>query len=114
MIKNCRNCGAPTDGIKCEYCGTIYEKRTRLELRRRGKPVPKEEMEEALCDPFTEFDVDISSGELVRCKDCAYAIFKEGVVQHGHIVCTKPFTEKWQTEKPSDWFCDDGKRKETK
>ena len=63
-------------------------------------------------DQITEFDVEISSGELIRCKDCAYAIFREGLVQHGHIVCTKPFTERWQTEKPSDWFCADGKRKE--
>lgn len=22
---NCRNCGAPIHGSKCEYCGTVYE-----------------------------------------------------------------------------------------
>lgn len=51
--------------------------------------------------------------EPVRCKDCAYAIFKEGLVQHGHIVCTKPYTEHWQHVKPDNWFCADGKRSET-
>ena len=50
--------------------------------------------------------------ELVRCKDCAYAFFKEGLVQHGHIVCTKPYTERWQAIKPNNWFCADGERKE--
>lgn len=49
--------------------------------------------------------------EAVRCKNCAYALFKEGVVQHGHIVCTKPFTEHWQVVKPEDWFCADGERR---
>ena len=52
--------------------------------------------------------------EPVRCKDCAYALFKEGLVPHGHIVCTKPFTERWQVVKPDDWFCGDWKRKEVK
>lgn len=23
-ITNCRNCGAPVYGYKCEYCGTVY------------------------------------------------------------------------------------------
>ncbi len=32
---------------------------------------------------------------VVRCKDCAYALFKEGAVEQGHIFCTKPFTERW-------------------
>ena len=50
--------------------------------------------------------------ESVRCKYCAYAIFKEGLVQPGHIVCTKPFTENWQSVKPNNWFCADGTRKE--
>jgi hypothetical protein len=22
--ENCRNCSAPHDGCKCEYCGTLY------------------------------------------------------------------------------------------
>lgn len=50
--------------------------------------------------------------ELVRCKNCAFALFKEGVVLPGHIVCTKPFTENWQSVKPNNWFCADGTRKE--
>ena len=49
-------------------------------------------------------------GELVRCKDCEYALFKEGMVLPGNIVCTKPFTERWQAVKPDDWFCADGQR----
>lgn len=53
----------------------------------------------------------ISWEPLVRCKDCAYAFFKEGLVQHGHIVCTKPYTERWQAVKPNNWFCADGERK---
>lgn len=48
--------------------------------------------------------------EIVRCKDCAYALFKEGV-QQGHIVCTKPFTERWQSIRPNNWYCADGKRR---
>lgn len=24
QITNCKNCGAPLKGSKCEYCGTIY------------------------------------------------------------------------------------------
>ena len=50
--------------------------------------------------------------ELVRCKDCGYSLFKEGMVQPGYIVCTKPFTERWQAVKPNDWFCADGKRRD--
>ena len=50
--------------------------------------------------------------EIVKCKDCAYAIFKEGLVQPGHIVCTKPFTEHWQSVKPNNWFCANAERKE--
>ncbi len=50
--------------------------------------------------------------DIVRCKDCAYALFKEGVVEHGHIFCTKPFTERWQAVKPNNWFCADGERNE--
>lgn len=50
--------------------------------------------------------------KLVRCKDCEYSLFKEGVVPPGHIVCTKPFTERWQAVKPDDWFCADGECKE--
>ena len=46
--------------------------------------------------------------QIVRCKDCAYALFKEGVVEHGYIFCTKPFTERWQAVKPNNWFCADG------
>lgn len=26
MASNCRNCGAPHNGIKCNYCGTYYGK----------------------------------------------------------------------------------------
>lgn len=25
MLTNCVNCGAPLEGLKCEYCGTIHE-----------------------------------------------------------------------------------------
>lgn len=25
-MKNCKNCGAPLHGCKCEYCGTEYTK----------------------------------------------------------------------------------------
>lgn len=49
---------------------------------------------------------------VVQCKDCEYALFKEGVVEHGYIACTKPYTERWQVAKPDNWFCADGKRKE--
>ena len=23
---NCPNCGAPTDGIRCEYCGSVFKR----------------------------------------------------------------------------------------
>lgn len=49
--------------------------------------------------------------EIIRCKDCGYSLFKEGMVQPGYIVCTKPFTERWQAVKPNDWFCADGERR---
>lgn len=45
--------------------------------------------------------------EPIRCIDCAYALYKEGV-QPGHIVCTKPYTERWQVVKPNNWYCADG------
>lgn len=54
----------------------------------------------------------IKRGNLVRCKNCAYAFFNKGLVQQGHIVCKKPFTERWQAVKPDDWFCADGERVE--
>jgi len=25
FIRNCPNCGAPIDGDKCEYCGTVFD-----------------------------------------------------------------------------------------
>ena len=50
--------------------------------------------------------------KVIRCKDCAYALFKEGV-EPGHIVCTKPFSDHWQSVKPDDWFCADGYRKDS-
>ena len=49
--------------------------------------------------------------QIVRCKDCACALFKESVVQEGNILCTKPFTVRWQTVKPNDWYCADGVRR---
>ena len=58
------------------------------------------------------YDAVMKCPDIVRCKDCAYALFKEGLVRHGHIFCTKPFTERWQAVKPDDWFCADGARKE--
>ena len=38
--------------------------------------------------------------EIVRCKDCKY---------RGSKIC--PFYQKYQGEKYDDWFCADGKRK---
>lgn len=29
-MTNCKNCGAPLHGDKCEYCGTWYGKKTKL------------------------------------------------------------------------------------
>ena len=49
---------------------------------------------------------------VVHCEECAYALFKEGAVEQGHIFCTKPFTERWQAVKPNNWFCADGERRE--
>ncbi len=65
-------------------------------------------------DYFLDEDISptVDAVPVVRCKDCAYALYKEGVVEHGHIVCTKPFTERWQAVKPDNWFCADGIAKE--
>lgn len=30
---NCRNCGAPHDGVKCGYCGTIYHNEFEKQLK---------------------------------------------------------------------------------
>lgn len=49
--------------------------------------------------------------ELIRCCDCKYAFFKEGLVAVGHIFCMKPGTERGQAVKTDDWFCADGGRK---
>ena len=69
-------------------------------------------MKEAIIQYNDDPDADgnhmvISWKRLVRCKNCAYSLFKEGM-QPGHIVCTKPFTEQWQATKPNDWYCADG------
>lgn len=53
-----------------------------------------------------EFDLMISSGELVRCKNCKYAI--EDMVNAGYYACkhsANPLLHK------GDWFCADGKAK---
>lgn len=47
---NCRNCGAPIIGGRCQYCGTRNKMEPHMELWRNGKPVPEEEIEEALYD----------------------------------------------------------------
>lgn len=64
------------------------------------------DLEDAVYNSNKKHDDDI-----VRCKDCEYSLFKEGVVPPGHIVCTKPFTERWQVVKPDNWFCADGNRR---
>ena len=46
--------------------------------------------------------------EVVRCKECGFAFYKEGLVPEGYIFCTKPGTERGQAVKPDDWFCADG------
>ena len=50
--------------------------------------------------------------QIVRCKDCKYAFYKEGLVLKNHVFCTKHGTERGNAVKPNDWFCADGKRKE--
>lgn len=79
-----------------------------------GVNVDKEELLKALQYDRSQYQkrYDDRDSEIVRCKDCAYAFFKEGLVKHGHIVCAKPYTECWQAIKPNNWFCADGKRKE--
>lgn len=62
------------------------------------------------CGFIAEFPIEI---EIVRCKDCSFAFFKEGLVLDGHIFCTKPGTERGNAVKPNDWYCGDGKRSET-
>ena len=46
--------------------------------------------------------------QIVRCKDCIFAFYKEGLVLEGYIFCTKPGTERGQAVKPDNWFCADG------
>jgi hypothetical protein len=79
----------------------------------KGRKVGEVTMKEYIVMAILQETIDAfdarNAPELVRCKDCAYALFKEGAVQPGHIVCTKPFTERWQAVKPNDWFCADGK-----
>ena len=48
--------------------------------------------------------------EVVRCKECGFAFYKEGLVPEGYIFCTKPGTERGQAVKPDDWFCADGEK----
>ena len=36
MTANCKNCGAPTDGLRCEYCGTPNDAMMNVPV---GKPV---------------------------------------------------------------------------
>lgn len=50
--------------------------------------------------------------DIVLCKECGFAFYKEGLVPEGYIFCTKPGTERGQAVKPDDWFCADGKCKE--
>ena len=52
----------------------------------------------------------ISEQELVHCKECRYAFYREGLVLEGHVFCTKPGTERGQAVKPDDWFCADGEK----
>ena len=67
-----------------------------------------------------EYKKDIDGGmplqdkphELVRCKDCKYAFFKDGLVVVGHIFCTKPGTERGEAVKTDVWYCADGERKD--
>ena len=81
-----------------------------------GVNVDKEELLKTLQYDRSQYQkgYDDRDSEIVRCKDCAYAFFKEGLVKHGHIVCTKPYTERWQAIKQNNWFCADGKRKESR
>ena len=35
--QNCPNCGAPTDGLRCEYCGTQHECMNSIPLNQKVK-----------------------------------------------------------------------------
>lgn len=50
--------------------------------------------------------------ELVRCKDCKYAFFNHKLVLEGHVLCTKPNTERGLAVKQDKWFCADGVRED--
>ena len=67
----------------------------------------------AFTDDEAETCIRCGLQEVVRCKDCSFAFFKEGLVLDGHIFCTKPGTERGNAVKPNDWYCGDGKRSET-
>ena len=63
-------------------------------------------------NPETWFEDGKIKRELVRCIDCKYAFFKEGLVAVGRVFCTKPGTERGQAVKTDVWFCADGRRKD--
>ncbi len=51
---------------RCEYCGTMNEGETLVEYWRNGKPVPEEEIEEALKDIRTMIRWKISGQYATR------------------------------------------------
>ena len=55
-------------------------------------------------DELTELDLEISSGELVRCKNCKYG--EQMCQPWSDIVCT----QNRATHIP-EWFCADGEKK---
>ena len=72
-------------------------------------------MKEYIVQAYSQETIDSfdahNAPELVRCCDCKYAFFNEGLVAVGRIFCTKPGTERGQAVKTDIWYCADGERR---
>ena len=95
--------------MQSQIVGEIYKA-----VMKVGVNVDKDELLKALQYDRNQYQKGYADrdSEIVRCNECAYAIYKEGLLKHEHIVCTKPFTEHWQVVKPDDWYCADGERRD--
>ena len=76
MLTNCKNCGAPLRGLRCEYCGTEYEDRREKDFI----------VEEIYADDKLIFSTT-HEVELKASKLSAYASMADrGILNHGEIL----------------------------
>ena len=86
VTANCKNCGAPTDGLRCKYCGTPNDAMMNVPV---GKPV---KVSLDVGDAVYEFEMVVGQFDMEHdyhndtyyC--CGEPVLRKSVYQSTHVV----------------------------